>query len=115
LAIHTNAEIFAHAIKTLKRGKLVGVPTAGGVISAGSENIMGEGSLRMPFRGWFLSSTGQDMEMHGATPSPKNLVWNKPSEIEQGKDNQIKKAVQTLRREVKAKSKKPITPNYRNR
>ena len=26
----SNAEIFSHAIKTLKRGRLVGVPTAGG-------------------------------------------------------------------------------------
>ena len=111
----SNAEIFAHAIKTLKRGKLVGVPTAGGVISTGSSSILGEGTLRMPFRGWFLSSNGQDMELHGASPTPKNIVWNKPSELEQGIDMQIKKAVQTLRRQVRKKSEKPITPNYRNR
>ena len=33
----SNAEIFSHAIKTLKRGKLVGVPSAGGVISTGDD------------------------------------------------------------------------------
>jgi tricorn protease len=34
---YSNAEVFSHAIKTLKRGQLVGVPTAGGVISTGSD------------------------------------------------------------------------------
>ena len=37
-------EIFAHAIKTLERGKLVGVPTAGGVISAGRNRILDAGT-----------------------------------------------------------------------
>ena len=31
---YSNAEIFSHAIKGLKRGKLVGVTTAGGVTSS---------------------------------------------------------------------------------
>ena len=44
----SNAEIFAHAIKTLQRGKLVGVPTAGGVISTGARTIMDVGVLRLP-------------------------------------------------------------------
>ena len=41
----SNAEIFSHAIKTLKRGKLVGVPTAGGVISTGGD---GDHGRRLP-------------------------------------------------------------------
>ena len=49
----SNAEIFAHAITTLKRGPSVGVPTAGGVISASREKILDAGTLRVPFRGWF--------------------------------------------------------------
>lgn len=111
----SNAEIFAHAIKSLKRGKLVGVPTAGGVISAGSQKIQNHGTLRMPFRGWFLTTTGEDMEQHGASPTSKNLIWTMPGQIEQGKDNQMKRAIQVLRREVKTKKVKPIIPNYRNR
>ena len=43
----SNAEIFSHAIKTLKRGQLVGVPTAGGVISTGGVRIMDVGFLRI--------------------------------------------------------------------
>ena len=52
----SNAEIFrAPAIQTLRRGKLVGVPTAGGVISTGSTSILDVGLLRrVPRRGWFL-------------------------------------------------------------
>jgi tricorn protease len=33
----SNAEIFCHAIRTLGRGRLVGVTTGGGVISTGRE------------------------------------------------------------------------------
>ena len=59
----SNAEIFSHAIKTLKRGQLVGVPTAGGVISTGGVPIMDVGTLRLPFRGWF---TVERRRGHGA-------------------------------------------------
>src|SRR5204863_7640878 len=62
----SNAEIFSHAIKTLKRGQLVGVPTAGGVISTGGTPIMDAGFLRLPFRGWYTVGHGPDMELHGA-------------------------------------------------
>ena len=111
----SNAEIFSHAIKTLKRGKLVGVPTAGGVISTGSANILNEGKLRMPFRGWFLSTNGEDMELIGATPEPDNIIWPAPGELETGIDKQIEKAIEVLSEEVKTKQKTPITPKYRNR
>ena len=111
----SNAEIFAHAIQTLKRGKLVGVPTAGGVISTGSRDILKEGNLRMPFRGWFLSTTGEDLELNGATPEPENIIWTTPGEIESGTDKQIQRAIQVLAEEVKTNQQTPITPKYRNR
>ena len=111
----SNAEIFAHAIKSLKRGKLVGTPTAGGVISTGAETILDEGILRIPFRGWFLSDTGEDMELNGASPDPENIIWVQPGEIESGIDKQIQKAVEVLAEEVKTKQDNPITPKYRNR
>ena len=111
----SNAEIFSHAIKTLKRGKLVGVPTAGGVISTGSANILKEGTLRMPFRGWFLSTNGEDMELNGATPESDNIIWPAPGELETGIDKQIEKAIEVLADEVKTKKKAEVTPKYRNR
>jgi tricorn protease len=51
----SNAEIFSHAIKTLKRGRLAGVPTAGGVISTGATSIMDLGTLRLP--SWAMAET----------------------------------------------------------
>jgi len=94
----SNAEIFSHAIKTLQRGKLVGVPTAGGVISTGGRRIMDLGILRMPFRGWFVLGTGEDMELNGATPH--HVLWPAPGELPAGKDRQLEKAIEVLSEEV---------------
>lgn len=95
---YSNAEIFSHAIKTLGRGKLVGVPTAGGVVSTGSASIMDVGMLRLPFRGWFLKDSGQDMELNGAVPDI--IVWPKPTEMTSGKDEQLNKAIEVLQQSI---------------
>ena len=101
----SNAEIFSHAIKTLKRGKVVGVPTAGGVISTGATTIMDVGTLRLPFRGWYLVGSGEDMELNGAVPDV--IVWPTPGESAKGKDAQIEKAVEVLTADVKAWKERP--------
>lgn len=95
---YSNAEIFSHAIKNLGRGKLVGVATAGGVISTGSATVMDVGTVRLPFRGWYVKDTGEDMEMNGAVPH--FTIWAKPTEIPNGTDRQLTKAVQVLRQEI---------------
>ncbi|MEJ2703821.1 MAG: S41 family peptidase, partial [Sedimentisphaerales bacterium] len=101
----SNAEIFSHAIKTLKRGKVVGVPTAGGVISTGGTQVMDVGFLRLPFRGWYVLGTGEDMELNGAVPD--YIVWNKPGEVPMGKDAQLDKAVEVLSKDVKVWESRP--------
>lgn len=101
----SNAEIFSHAIKTLKRGQLVGVPTAGGVISTGAAQIMDVGTIRLPFRGWFLRDTGEDMELHGAVPH--HIVWPAPGDLAAGRDNQLAKAVEVLLSDVKEWKQRP--------
>jgi tricorn protease len=98
----SNAEIFAHAIKTLKRGQLVGVTTAGGVISTGGIPIMDVGFLRMPFRGWYTVNDGEDMELHGAAPDHE--VWPTPGDPE---DKQLTKGVEVLLKDVEAWKAKP--------
>tara|TARA_B110000014_G_scaffold264463_1_gene266364 strand:- start:8985 stop:12422 length:3438 start_codon:yes stop_codon:yes gene_type:complete len=102
----SNAEIFSHAIKNLKRGKLVGVPTAGGVISTASRSIMDLGTIRMPGRGWFLPD-GQDMELNGAIPD--YLIWPLPGELPSGDDKQLDKAVQVLMSDVEKVAKESKT------
>jgi tricorn protease len=94
----SNAEIFSHAIKTLGRGKLVGVPTAGGVISTGSTSVLDVGTMRMPFRGWFVLGTGQDMELNGAIPDV--IIWPEPGELPQGIDRQLESGVEILLAEL---------------
>jgi tricorn protease len=101
----SNAEIFSHAIKTLKRGQLVGVPTAGGVISTGGTSIMDLGFLRLPFRGWFLLGDGEDMELNGAVPH--HVLWPEPGQLPQGKDVQLEKAVEVLVADVQAWKQRP--------
>ena len=106
----SNAEIFSHAIRNLNRGKIVGVATAGGVISTGSTAILDAGTLRLPFRGWFSSSDGKDMELNGA--QPHYTIWNKPGELSRGKDVQLEKAVSILLEDSKKSSSLP-KPKYR--
>ena len=99
----SNAEIFSHAIKTLKRGRLVGVPTAGGVISTGGTSIMDVGFLRLPFRGWYLAGNGEDLELNGAIPDM--VIWPKPGDTT---DKQLEKAVQMLSEDVKVFEARPL-------
>ena len=95
---YSNAEIFSHAIKNLGRGKLIGVETAGGVISTGSVRVTDVGTMRMPFRGWFLVTDGQDMEMNGAKPD--HVLWPAPGEMPAGVDRQLEKAIEVLKAEI---------------
>ena len=101
----SNAEIFSHAIKTLGRGKLVGVPTAGGVVSTGAAQVMDLGTLRQPFRGWFLVGNGEDLELNGAVPDV--VLWPAPGELPAGVDKQLEKAIEVLRAEVAEATTKP--------
>lgn len=94
----SNAEIFSHAIKTLGRGKVVGVPTQRAVISTSTEKILDVGSIRMPHRGWFTLGDGQDMEYKPCTPD--YVVRVAPGDIAAGRDAQLEKAVEVLMDEL---------------
>ncbi|MGB3121918.1 MAG: S41 family peptidase, partial [Verrucomicrobiales bacterium] len=95
----SNAEIFTHAIKTLQRGKVVGVPTAGGVVSTGSASILDIGMMRMPTRGWYTLKEGEDMELHPAVPDV--ILWPAPGELSRGVDRQLDKAIAVIQGELK--------------
>lgn len=103
----SNAEIFSHAIKSLDRGPLVGVQTAGGVISTGATRVMDVGVLRIPFRGWFVRDDGEDMELKGAMPD--HVIWPAPGEWMQGRDRQLVKAIELgLEQLTKARPSRPL-------
>lgn len=94
----SNAEIFAHAVRTLGLGKLVGVPTAGGVVSTGSVSFVDGSSMRMPGRGWFIGDTGVDMEGQGAEPDIHVEIT--PEDEAAGRDPQLSAAVEALLEEL---------------
>ena len=89
----SNAEITAHAFKTLKRGTLVGMQTYGGVISTGSASLVDGTTVRTPFRGWYLPD-GTDMELNGAKPDL--VVPQTPEDESAGRDAQLEAAVKDL-------------------
>lgn len=89
----SNAEIFAHSIRTTGRGRLVGTQTFGGVISTGSRTLIDGSRVRMPFRGWYLPD-GTDMENNGAVPDLD--VPRLPGDEEVGTDRQLLTAVEDL-------------------
>jgi len=95
---YSNAEIFSHAYKALGIGTLVGEPTFGAVISTGAARLIDGSYVRMPFRGWFVKSTGDNMDFVPAVPDI--LVLNNPDDKANNKDTQLKKAVDELLKQL---------------
>lgn len=95
---YSNAEIFAHAYKTLGIGKLVGRPTFGAVISTGRYQLVDGSSVRMPYRGWWVKATGENMERVPAVPDIE--VFNPPAYKAKGVDPQLERAVKELLKDI---------------
>ena len=110
-ATGSNGEIFSHAIKTLKRGKLVGRETGGGVIGTYDSPLLDLGSFRDARYGWFVLD-GTDMEHHGAKPDFE--VDDLPGDVDAGIDRQLEKAIEVLDGEVEAwqKANPPVDFKY---
>lgn len=98
---YSNAEIFSHAYKTLGIGTLVGQPTFGAVISTGGTGLLDGSFIRLPFRGWYVKATGQNMENGPAVPQV--LVENQPDARSKKEDQQLKKAVEVLLEQIDEK------------
>lgn len=90
----SNAEIFSHAIKGLGRGKVVGAPTGGMVISTGGTQLIDGSWFRIPFRGWYAIYSGLNQENNGCIPDI--IVWDEPGDVAKGIDRQLEKAIETL-------------------
>ena len=95
---YSNAEIFAHAYKTLGIGKVVGEPTFGAVISTGGRGLIDGSFVRMPFRGWYVKATESNMELGPATPNVE--AFNAPDDKAKQKDTQLEKAVDELLKQL---------------
>ncbi len=108
---YSNAEIFCHAFKDSGRGKLIGTPTNGGVISAVDMKIPEVGELQIPFRGWFHAETGKDLELNGAVPDV--IVPIIPADQAAGKDSQLDVALSVLE-EIVREAGDPIPPKIKS-
>lgn len=98
---YSNAEIFSWAFQTLRRGKVVGAPTFGAVISTGGAQLVDGSVVRLPGRGWFVAGRGINQENNGCVPDV--VVAQPPEEdLSADTDTQLAKAVETLLAELPA-------------
>ena len=93
----SDAEDFTEGYRTLKLGKVVGVPTAGWIIYTSNTPLIDGSVVRLPstrIRG----AAGDDMELH---PRPVDITVERPlGETLAGKDAQLEAAVAELLKEI---------------
>jgi len=87
----SDAEIFPWGFRKLGLGKVIGVPTWGGVIGTGGELLITGAWLRLPLVGWYTDE-GKNLENWGVPPDVR--VENHPEDEAAGIDAQLERAVQ---------------------
>lgn len=100
-ASFSNAEIFSWAFRTLGRGKVIGMPTFGAVISTGGLRLTDGSFVRLPGRGWYVAGSGINMENNGCPPDV--LVAQPPEQdLTADADDQLARAAEVLLAELPA-------------
>lgn len=90
----SNSEIFADAFRTLKLGKIVGMPTSASVIGTSSRSLYdGRSSIRIPFV-WWRRMDGSTMENSAVVPDI--IVEPGPEDLMSDEDPQLQRAVKVL-------------------
>ena len=95
----SDAEVFPNGYQTLGIGKVIGMPTFGGVIGTGGIKLLNNAWFRVPWVGWYTSD-GRNMENTGAVPDIQ--AEREPGEELSGRDSQLEKAVQMLMEETRS-------------
>ena len=95
----SDAEMFPDGFRALGLGKVIGVPTYGGVIGTGSYTLLDGAAIRTPGSGVY-NAKGINMENYGVPPDV--YVDNPPEETVKGRDIQIEKAIEVLRSDIAA-------------
>jgi len=93
----SNAEVFPWGFRALRLGKIVGMPTYGGVIGTGSTTLIDGSTLRMPSVGSYTLDR-RNMENYGCPPHIR--VEHTPEDIVAGRDRQLERAIQELLRQL---------------
>ena len=94
---YSDAEIFPAGFRSLKLGKIVGVPTPGYVIGTYSGRLVDGTVFRLPSWGYFTAD-GKNMENLGIPPDI--YVENTPDDLAAGRDRQLESAVQALLQQI---------------
>jgi tricorn protease len=100
----SNGEIFSWAIQTLGRGKLVGEPTFGGVVSTGERRLLDGSQVREPGRGWWVNrgpTPEGRIRMEGSGCVPDVTVEAAPDDYPRRRDPQLSAAVKVLLEELR--------------
>ncbi|MBS0360078.1 MAG: PD40 domain-containing protein, partial [Proteobacteria bacterium] len=96
----SDAEDFTEGYRTLKLGKVVGVPTAGWIIYTSNVPLVDGSVVRVPSTR-IQGAAGDDMELH---PRPVDVMVERPlGESLAGKDAQLEAAVAELLKGLPAK------------
>ena len=95
--------MFPQGFRDLGLGKLVGMPTGGGVIATSSYRLMDGSSIRTPYVGVYTAK-GLNLENHGVKPDV--LVDISPEDELAGRDPQLKTAVTELLKQLPPEKKK---------
>ncbi|MBN1826496.1 MAG: PD40 domain-containing protein [Candidatus Eisenbacteria bacterium] len=90
---YSNAEIFAEGFRRLGLGPIVGIPTAGSVIGTGGWTLIDGTNFRKPSWGAYTID-GENLENNGRAPD--FYVYNDYKDWMDGRDPQLKKAVEEL-------------------
>jgi tricorn protease len=103
----SDAEVFPHIFKALGRGKVVGMPTPGGVIGTNDITLSDGTRFRVPRVGYYALD-GTNLE--GTGVKPDFMVDITPEDMRKGRDPQLAKAIAVIQDEVKewkASQKRP--------
>jgi tricorn protease len=100
----SDAEVFPYIFKSLGVGKIVGVPTPGGVIGTNDITLADGTTFRIPRTGYF-GLDGTNLEGLGVKPDV--LVEMSAEDRLKGRDPQLQKAIELVMEEIKDEAKKP--------
>ncbi len=106
----SDGDIFSHAFKLLKLGKLIGRRTWGGVVGIWPRNWLVDGTVttQPEFSFWF-QDVGWGVENYGTEPDIEVDIT--PEEYTRGKDPQLDMAIKIILKEIKKNP--PLEPKMR--
>lgn len=93
----SDAEVFPQGFRDLGLGKLIGVPTGGGVIATGSYGLMDGSTIRTPYVGVY---TGEGLNLENYGVKPDIHVDISPEDELAEHDPQLQTAVEELLKQL---------------